>query len=113
MCELALLRAGAGSVERLRRAIDTFLEHSDIYVAESGKALAHAGPYIVGCHYLAFDYQGAAEAQSLLPADAKTSIRLREMILAGRLADGAFIDNPVVGRSYGTAMAILALSELL
>ncbi len=112
VCELALHCAGRGSAERLREAISGFLAHSDLYVAETGKALAHAGPYIIGCHYLLFDYQGAAEALTLLDPDPATAFRLRELILTGRLADGSFIDNPVVGRAYATSMAVLALGDL-
>jgi len=109
LCELALLQAGRGSPERLRRALEVLYEHSALYVAERGKALAHAGPYIIGCHYLLFDLAFAAEAGRSLPPDPEHEFRLRELVLACRLADGSFIDNPVVGRSYATAMALLAL----
>jgi len=112
VCELALMRAGKSSAERMRAAIAGFLSHSDLYAAETGKALAHAGPYIIGCHYLLFDYQGAAEALTLLDADPGTAVRLRAMILTSRLADGSFLDNPVVGRAYATAMAVQALGDL-
>ena len=101
-----------GSPERLRRSLQLFLEHSELYTAEAGKALAHAGPCIIGCHYLLFDLVHAAHAQALLPADPGTTLRLREAILKSRLSDGSFTDNPVVGRSYATAMALLALAYL-
>jgi tetratricopeptide (TPR) repeat protein len=111
-CELALLRAGLGSSEHLRGALDTFLEHSDLYSAESGKALAHAGPYIVGCHYFLFDCAGAARVQAHLPPDPRVIVRLRELVGTSRLADGSFLDNPVVGRACGTALALSALDHL-
>jgi len=112
VCELALHLAGRSTDERLRGAIATFVRHADLYVAETGKALAHAGPHIIGCHYLLFDYEGAAEAAGCLEPDPRTTLALREMILASRLAGGAFLDNPVVGRACATAMAVLALGEL-
>ncbi len=112
VCELALHLAGRGSEARLREALGFFREHRDLYVAETGKALAHAGPYIIGCHYLLFDYEGAAAAAARIAPDPRVKLDLREMILASRLGDGSFLDNPVVGRSYATAMAVLALGEL-
>jgi len=56
--------------------------------------------------------EGATAALSRLGGDPKLAIGLREMILTGRLSDGSFIDNPVVGRACATSMAVLALGDL-
>ncbi|MEM7305903.1 MAG: hypothetical protein AAF682_04500 [Planctomycetota bacterium] len=112
LCELALVRAGESDAERLRAALDRFLEHSHLYAAEQGKTLMHAGPDGQGCHYLLFDYAHAALAQGALAADGRTRTKLAELILACRRADGSFLDTPILGRAYGTSMALLALDAL-
>jgi hypothetical protein len=49
-----------------------------------------------------------------LPLEERRKIcaALLDDILARRLEDGSFLDMPGLGRSYGTAMALLALGEL-
>lgn len=111
-CELALLRAGLGSEERLREALERFVADSPLYAAERGKVMMHAGPEGQGCHYLFFDYAHAALAAQELGASAEVRARLTELVLDCRLLDGAFQDTPILGRAYGTAMASLALDAL-
>jgi len=111
-CELALLRAGKSTPERLRGALDLFLEHAPLFSAEQGKVLMHAGPDGQGCHYLFYDYAHAALAQEALPMDAQTRARVLEMVLDCRQPDGAFLDTPILGRAYGTAMALIAFDAL-
>lgn len=111
-CELALVDAGVSDGERLRGALDLFLEHTPLYAAEQGKVMMHAGPDAQGCHYLFYDYAHAALAQARVPADARTRALVSELVLACRQPDGSFLDTPILGRSFGTAMALLALDNL-
>jgi hypothetical protein len=74
--------------------------------------LMHAGPQGQGCHYLLFDLGHAALAQVRLPADRETRARLTALILDCAQADGSFLDTPILGRPFGTAMALLALDAL-
>lgn len=111
-CELALLRAGASDRERLEHTIDRFLAHAPLFAAEQGKVLMHAGPDAQGCHYLFFDYAHAALAQEALGEDPRTRIRLLELVLDCRQPDGSFVDTPMMGRAYGTAMALVAFDAL-
>lgn len=111
-CELALLRAGRSAPDRLLGALELFLEQAPLYSAEQGKVVMHAGPHGQGCHYLLFDYAHAALAQSALPADRRIRARILELVLDCRQADGSFLDTPILGHPYGTAMALIALDAL-
>lgn len=111
-CELALFEAGASSADRLKSALEVFLDHAPLFSSQQGKALMHAGPQGQGCHYLYFDYLHAALAASELPAEERRTTRLLDLVMDGRQADGSFLDTPVNGHSYGTAMALRALVTL-
>jgi hypothetical protein len=112
VCELALLRAGASDSERVERALEQFLAHADTLAAQQGKGIMHAGAAAQGCHYILFDYGWAAEAWREVAGDARTRVRLLELLLDCRQADGSFLDTPINGRAYGTAQALLALDAL-
>jgi hypothetical protein len=112
LCELALLRAGASDEEHLRAALDRFLEHASLYAAEQGKVVMHAGPHGQGCHYLLFDYAHAALAQAVIAPHPETRARVLELVRQCRRAEGAYLDTPILGRAYGTAMALIALDAL-
>jgi len=111
-CELALFSAGKSTEERLRAALTSFLAHAPLYAAEQGKVLMHAGPDGQGCHYLFFDYAHAALAEASLAPDPETRTRLLELVLDCRQIDGAFLDTPILGKAYGTAMALIAFDAL-
>ncbi|MBC8451248.1 MAG: hypothetical protein H8D72_00915 [Planctomycetes bacterium] len=112
-CELALYRAGASDPKRVAVAIDLFLDHASLFQAEQGKSLMHGGPHGQGCPCLLFDYAHAARAAAeASPRSKRTRARLLDLVLDCRQADGSFLDSPILGRSYGTAMALLALVAL-
>lgn len=112
VCESALFLAGASDSERVAGTIGRFLEVATFYTAEQGKALMHAGPEAQGCHYLLFDLMHAAQSWRAADGDPRTAALLRECVLECRQADGSFLDTPILGRSFGTAMALLALDAL-
>jgi tetratricopeptide (TPR) repeat protein len=112
-CELALFRAGVSDPERLAAAVDAFLNHAPLFQAQLGKALMHAGPQGQGCHYLYFDYVHAALAAAELAAPSgRRRTRILDLVLEGRQADGSFLDTPINGFAYGTAMALRVLVTL-
>lgn len=115
LCELALLRGGRSDLERLRGALELFSRHAATLEHERGKALMHAGPEGQGCHYVLFDYATAAQATCELPGAerARWRTRLSSLLLATRRADGAFLDTPILGPAYGTAIALPALDALV
>jgi hypothetical protein len=112
VCELALRAAGESTPARLGSAVSAFLEQRHLFAAEQGKVLMHAGPDGQGSHYLLFDYAHAALAQAELGGGGPGRVKVRELVLACRQPDGSFLDTPILGRAYGTAMALLALRAL-
>lgn len=114
LCELALYRAERSDPENLHAALAQFFEHSASLAKEAGKALMHCGPEGEGSHYVLYDYASAARAIAALPAADQKRYRGRLLALleATRRTDGAFTDGPVLGPASGTAMALLAFSEL-
>lgn len=114
LCSLALLRAGRADLDRIRESIAIFLEHRDSYAVLHRKTLMHTGPDGQGSHYLMFDYAYAAAAIGQLSAKEKRRYKwpLVEQILGARSADGSYIDNPINGPHYATAMALIAFRHL-
>jgi hypothetical protein len=117
VCELALLRGGAGGTRALdgvRRALSAFDAQRAAFRREWGKDLCHTGEQGQGAHYLLYDWAFAAAAAAELPASERTRWR-RELlgdVLAARDAQGAYADMPSLGRAYGTAMALAAFAAL-
>jgi hypothetical protein len=118
--------AGHGRPGDVERALERFRSHLQELGREQGKSLMHCGPEALGSHYVFFDYANTARvlaesnAGRIAGRSAEAGARfrvelrdeLRERVLAARLADGSFIDNPLIGRAYGTAMALQALRFL-
>ena len=112
--ELALLRAGKGSSERLATAIDSFFEHRQrldkVRDLEEG---CHQRPYGIGTFYCFFDYFYVAQALEYMGGASKEEYRsvLRQHFLELQKEDGHWIDSrDHCGESYGTAMGLLILS---
>jgi hypothetical protein len=114
LCAYALLRHGRSDLKELRRQLGTYVRHHGGLTHQVGRALMHAGPDAEGSHWVLFDYATAAEANQRLPR--RERAKARELILAdlleARRVDGSFMDNQLVGRHFGTAMALLALEHL-
>jgi tetratricopeptide (TPR) repeat protein len=113
-CAFALHRGGRADLARIRPALAAFLEHRPAFRKEWHKALCHTAPEGFGSHYLFFDYLFAARAARVLPKSERERARLAilEDVLGERFADGSFEDIPLLGRAYGTAMALMILREL-
>jgi hypothetical protein len=114
VCALALVRGGRLPAEELSGALQVFVEHSAGYDKELGKALMHTGAAGQGSHYLLFDYMTAAATVATLPAEERVKYRepLLAVLLHARTDDGAFLDNPLLGRATGAALGVLALIAL-
>ncbi len=107
-----LERAGRGHTGAVERALRRFGDHLDEIAREQGKSLMHCGPEALGSHYVFFDYANTARLLSERGLKVKLRGELLDRVLAARLADGSFLDNPLIGRAYGTAMALQALRFL-
>jgi hypothetical protein len=104
----ALHKAGRGKTDAIVKALDIYLKHRLHTRKEFGKTLCHTGQEGTASYYLLYGYAFMAEALQVLP-EAKRG-RYREALLddtlSARRVDGSFLGNPLVGRSYGTAMAL-------
>lgn len=113
LCALALHRAGPADHAGLRQALALFREHRHLLEQQLRVTEAHLGPDGQAGYYYLFDHYFAALAARELPLpESEPFLELiREATLRSRLADGSFVDCPAVGRSYGSAMALLILAE--
>ncbi len=114
LCARALWLAGAGELEQIRAALDIYVEYQAGFAKELGKTLMHTGAAGQGSHYLMFDYANAAAAVADLPRrqQGRYADAVRRDVLRAQGADGSFVDTMLLGRAYGTAMAVIALSAL-
>jgi len=119
-CGLALLRGGRSESASLVPLFRHYVDHLAGFGVQRRKALMHAGPFAQGSHYLLYDYATAAEAlrevaaNDAIPPSLKGEVRkalLREL-RACRNRDGSFVDNPLIGNTSGTGLAMLALLDL-
>lgn len=111
MCEAALLTLGASDTDRLAVAFDAFWQH---YPKIEGVRHTdfHADGQIAGFMFMHSLYH-TSEAISLLPEDRASQERtkLREQLWQYPEIDGTFLDSEELGRSYGTAMALLIVAN--
>lgn len=116
LCARAILRGHGevGSTDEIVQALDLYMKYRDGFDAQLGKTLMHTGPAGQGSHYLMFDYANAAAAIAELPNKqrARYTNAVLEEILSAATADGSFVDTMLLGRAYGTAMAVLAFDAL-
>lgn len=113
--EVALHKAGRGSIPAVRGAVDAFFTHWSWLDQRRAKTGTHQGPYGVAPYYFYFAHRYAASAIELLPDSEKPEYRrrLRSLLFSVRREDGTWNDR-VFDRSaaYGTAMVLMALNEL-
>lgn len=114
LCSYALMRHGRSSTRELWQNLKTYADHHAGLTHQVGRALMHAGPHAEGSHWVLFDYATAAEALGELPR--RKTGKFRELILTdlleARRADGSFLDNQLIGRHCGTALALIAFEHL-
>jgi hypothetical protein len=74
----------------------------------------HTGADAQGSHYLLYDWATAAEAAAELPPEEATRTQrvILDQLLACRTDDGAFLDNPILGRDAGAALALRGFAFL-
>ncbi len=113
LCESALFVWGASDQKRLVFALDTALQfHGEMERAR--KYDDHTPPYMYGGFFYFYDLFGRSLATRSLASKAPKLAKrfrqdLRKRVLAISEIDGTFIDSHELGRSYGTAMALLCL----
>ncbi len=112
--ELALDLWGQAEVKKLRAALDASFEHHQ-HLESVRKYDDHANRLGHGGFFFWYDMRARSEA-IMRVTDKKLRAhyvkRQRDLILSLPEIDGRFMDSHELGRSYGTAMALLSLREL-
>ncbi len=113
LCESALFAWGASDKKRLKFALDTALKYHQ-EMERARKYDDHTPPNIYGGFFYFYDLWGRALAQRTLASKSPKLAEafqkdLQKRVLAISEIDGTFIDSHELGRSYGTAMALLCL----
>ena len=114
LCELGLWQWNESSDEQLQFALQSaFKNHK--YLAVGYKYDDHTSTMAYGGFFFWYDMRSRAEALAYL-ADGELKKTMasqhRKLVLALPELDGCFVDSHELGRSYGTAMALLTLSIL-
>jgi hypothetical protein len=121
VCGLALLRGDRETAEELAPRLKMYVEHLPAFGAQRRKALMHAGLHTQGSHYLLYDYATAAQALNQVQSEQgfpkalakKTRAAVLREVRACLNADGSFTDNPLLGTTSATGLAVLALVNLV
>jgi hypothetical protein len=114
LCELALLLWGESDQDKLHHAIEVSLEHHQL-MERVRKYDDHAGRYGYGGFFFWFDMLGRTDAILALTDKEQRKRFLRkqrEIILSIPEIDGCFVDSHELGRTYGTAMALICLAKI-
>lgn len=112
LCDLALLRAGSKPKPDLRRSLDTFMRLRPELRATGRTSTSYwLPPHAFTSYFIHFGYYHAAGALAELGGDAgkRDLALLRDDLLGAVEPDGAWVDDLNLGKSYGTAAALLTL----
>jgi hypothetical protein len=109
MCELALHECGKATLQDVAAGIDVYWKHHP----RLDKVRAcdfHSDGELAGFFYF-YDLFHTTEAVLALPeSDRPAHLRkIREQVLSLPEIDGSFLDSHELGKSYGTAMALLVM----
>jgi hypothetical protein len=111
ICELALFHAGKLQITDVAAGVEAYWKFVDRLEAVR-LCDYHSDGRLAGFFYFhaGFHTLEAARALSGAPRES-TQKRFRERILAIPEWDGSFVDSHEIGKSYGTASALLILSR--
>ena len=113
LCEHALLLAGRKRKPAIEAALDRFLQYESELRAPTKKLYDYFNARGHGGYYFFFAHHNAREAALLLPQEKRAKVlgTISAEVLAAREVDGSWMDHYMIGRAYGTAMALLILAD--
>jgi len=114
LCELALLLWGESDQKKLQHAIEMSFEHHQL-MESVRKYDDHASRYGYGGFFFWFDMLGRTDAiLALTDQEQRRSFlqKQRDIVLSIPEIDGCFVDSHELGRTYGTAMALICLAKI-
>jgi hypothetical protein len=106
-CEFALFLAGQSKKEALAASLEISFKHHAL-LERIRKYDDHADAHHNGGFFFWFDQLGRALAAEAA-GDAAALAKQKEIVLSIPEIDGGWVDSHELGRSYGTAMALLTL----
>lgn len=111
LCEMALYECRKGNLEEVAAGLEVYWKHRERLEAVRVCDF-HSDGELAGFFFF-YDLFHAAEAARILGGERGREHlrRLREQLLALPEIDGGFLDSHELGKSYGTAMALLVLSR--
>jgi hypothetical protein len=110
--ELALFECGRGSLERVAAGVEIYWKHLSRLEAVR-TCDNHADEELAGFFYFNAVFNTLEAARALgEPARGDHLRRFRAQVLALPEPDGSFVDSHELGKSYGTAMALLILGRV-
>lgn len=109
-CELALYECGKGSIEDVTRAVDAYWRHYERLEAIRLYDF-HADEELAGFFFFhaLFHTSEAARVLGNRALRRDPLAKFREAVMSIQEWDGSFIDSHELGKSYGTAMALLVV----
>jgi hypothetical protein len=113
LCESELLAGGRSDPRRLSHAMATFQQHFDRF-AKVANCDYHTDGELGGFFFL-HDVYHSSVAIGLLPAPARPPLArwLLEKVMELPQIDGSFLDDHEIGKSCGTAYALLTLKNVV
>jgi hypothetical protein len=112
LCEGMLLELGHSDPARLRAAFDAYWQHID-RIERVRRNDFHSDGELGGFFFFHALFH-TSEMNRLLPDELRTEGEARILALLRRIPelDGSFVDSHEIGKSYGTAMALLTLANV-
>jgi hypothetical protein len=115
-CELSLFFAGKRTADDLKKATDSFLTNR----GELDKVRGYTGThmknlYFNAAYYFLFGHYYMARLSRYLDDDSRKNFTpyLQEVFIQTQESDGSWTDHPHSGKTYGAAMGLLALGEVV
>lgn len=117
-CNIALLAAGRPLPEdSLEEGVDHFFRHHKFLAVAKNKPIPHEAYYANAAYFYLFGHYYASLTIDRLPEPARSEAfaKLRAKLLPDQQPDGSYWDFWIadLSRAYGTAFAVMALSNSL
>jgi hypothetical protein len=110
-CELALWECGKGSLENVAASLETYWKLQACLEAVRNCDF-HADGELAGFFYFHSVFHSVEAARALADPKRREHLdRFRAQVLSIAEFDGSFVDSHELGKSYGTAMALLVLTR--